>query len=550
MFFTVLLCGFGSAQVLIQPLSGEIQYQYQYQDYTSAGFHSSTSAQNPVLNLGTSGSVLNPGIFSFNVSSFLNLTSSSTSAPEYTALNKQLAWDYYNLDLTILRDLPITASMLLNDGFTQTSSSAQQIEQGGTRLRRQTQNLRLMVRRITYLPSMSFSVNRSHQWSLSSESPVDYLNTNYSANLSSGGQGGSLSLSGSMIENLDRHSGYASRYYSLVFRGVRNFADLQSLDFDIDYNRFSDVTNVRETASYMNTSDKQLHYTATLSSYSNSTLSFQSNQANLSQSLQYIQNEHLRYSLGLNGSYGHTESVAGSSFSTDNALGSVSFAIQHSRGYGRLSTSNGINFGYGVSKYIDREATVNAGFSNSLTTYVGSYQLSAGHSLSYGQSRNNQSRSSVSNNANVDISGTPLYNFQTQVNTSYLSEVYVGDLETGLGNNREIRLQWMIYSPTFLSRYFQFSVELSGSEDWLFRDFVQRTSVWTACLKCSQSYIPNLSFTYRYNRSYVPYYCQQSVTHSLELHYRWRAVAMELRYEHYTLIDTRSNLWFTLSRPF
>ncbi|MFI5253437.1 MAG: hypothetical protein ACHQQQ_13515 [Bacteroidota bacterium] len=543
----VVLGRFGFAQQL-NTLNGELRYQYQYQSNTSAGSTSTTSTQSPMLKLATTGSVLDPSFISFNIQTALNLSNSTSKALQYTLSSKSFAWDYYDVGLSILQNMPVTTYLRLDDGMTQSYSSTPQYDRGGYMLRKQQQNLRVTSRQIPSLPSVSLTIDRTHQWSLNAPSPVDQLGTSYSMNLTSGGKGGSFSVGGTMSESSERFTGFSTKYYTLMAHGMRSFTDQQSLNYDINYNRYAEITNINGMASYLNVADKQFHYTTTLNCHDNTGPTYQSLLSNLSQSIQYIQNENFRYNLGLSGNYGQSQSLTGDASSADNIGGNASFSIQHSSSIKAIGISNGLSFGYGLMKYLNRQQTFTSAFSNGISSFIGNYQLSANHSLSYGQLSDDARRNWVSNNFNLNISGETFYNFQMQVLADYQSDIYSGDLQ-GYGNHKGMQMQWSTTSP-LLYYYIPFVIGASGGENWFFEGTVGRTFNWSVSFTSTQFFFRNLTLTYRLNRIFDPNYDRQSINHSLASQYQWRAIALEIRFDNYQLENNRNDFWFTLSRPF
>ena len=543
-----LVCRIGSAQGL-RSVNGELRYEYQYQDFSNGVNHTTASTQSPMLNLGTSGSLINPAILSFDLHTNLNLSSTNSQFADNTLSTKSFSWNYYDLGLSLLRNLPVSTSLRLTDGITQTSSSTPQYDREGNHMRKQDQVLRMMTQEIPYLPSTSFSIFRTHQWSLNPAIPLDQLGTSYALSLSSGGKGGSVSVSGSYSESSERYTGLTTRFYNVLLHGMRNLADLQSLNYDINYNRYADATNINAMASYNNATDKQLHYTTTLSSHNNSGPTYQSLLSSISQSVQYIQNDNFRYSLGMTGNLGRNEYTINNGSNADNIGASGSFSIQHNRGYKSIGISNGLSFGYGYTKYLDHQSTFSTSFSNGLTAPLGPYQLAFAHSISYGQLNDNINRKWVNNSASLNVSGTAFNKYLMQINTSYESEINSGDLE-GYGNSRQIQTQWFINSPMYYFTNFQFNVGLSGGESWYYGNREGQLSTWSGNFSCTQSYIRNLTFAYSFVRSYNPIYNEQSTAHSVDIGYRWRAIAMQVRYENYQLDNNRNNFWFMVSRPF
>ncbi len=531
----------------LKTLNGILRYEYQYQDFSSGGTHTTASTQSPMLDLGATGSLVDPEIISFDLHTTLNLSNSSSRLSEYTLSTKSFSWNYYDLGLSVFRDLPITTLIRLTDGITQSFSSSPQANWQGQQFRKQQQNLSFSTHDIPFLPSTSFIVYRAHQWSLGSGAPVDQTSTSYSMNLSSGGKGGSVSVSGTMSDNNDIYSAADSKYYNVVVHGMRSLADMQNLNYDVNYSRYAELTTVSGLASYVDAASKEFHLSTTLSSHQNSGPSYQSLLSNLSQSVLYIQNDHFRYFFSAGGNYGRNEYASGVG-SGDNSGGSASFSAQHTDSYKSIGISNGLNFGYGIMDYLQQQATFTGGLSNSFSTNFSSYQLSVGHSISYGQVSDDIHRQSVTNSANANITGYTVYNIQGQCMINYQSDVYSGDLE-GYGNHKGVQLQWALSSP-MMSVVVPFTLGVSGGNNWFYEGLVSRTYNWTASFTSPQFFVRNLSFLYRLIRTFDPDYDRASINHSISSQYRWRAIAIEIRFENYQLYNNRSNFWISFSRPF
>jgi hypothetical protein len=547
LFCAISLCGIASAQQL-NSFNGSLRYQYEYQDYSSDVSHSSGSTHSPMFNLGTSGSVLSPDLLAFDLSTSLTLSSSNFKSSGNDFSSKTFGWNYYNIGLSILPILPFGTTLRLTDGITQSSLNATRRGTDESRFRRQEQDLRIMTHEIPFLPSISFNIARSHQWSLSAPIPTDQVGTNYGFNLSSGGNDGSVSVNGSISDNTERYSGTNSRFTIMGLHGRRTLADLQNLNYDVNYNRTGDATSIIGSALYSNFSQNQYHYYTTLSANSSSGTFYQSFVSSLSQSLQYIQNDYLRYNVGVNGSIGRNTTTGINGSSTDNLGGGTSFSVQHSRNLKSFAISNGLSLGYGAEKSTDLQSNFSTGVSNGISTSVGSYQFAANHSISYGHSTGEVGRNSVDNNANLNIAGSAWYNFQTQLLISYQSNISSGNL-AGFGNHRQAQTQWSITSPM---EYYviPFTVAANGGASWYFGEITGQSFNWSVSFNSPQFFARSLSLEYHLTVAYDPTYRKESVSHTVGSHYQWRAIAAELRFVSYRLVDRRSDLWLTLSRPF
>jgi hypothetical protein len=214
----------------------------------------------------------------------------------------------------------------------------------------------------------------------------------------------------------------------------------------------------------------------------------------------------------------------------------------------KISISNGLSFGYGIAKSTDLQKTFSSGFSNSISTSLGSYQVSVNHSLSYGHLSGDLRRGWVNNTADLNLHGAAWHNIESQFLLGYQSDIYSGDL-TGYANHRQVRLQWSINSP-MMYYYIPFTIAANGGASWLLGETVGRTFNWSGAFVSPQFFLRNLTFQYQISRAYDPTYQRQSITHTIDSHYQWRAIALELRFVHYQLVNSRSDFWITISRPF
>src|ERR1051326_5288835 len=119
LFFTALLHPFGFAQGL-QTINGEVRYQYQYQDYSTDGSHVTVSTHNPMLNLRSSGSVVDPTVLLFDLRTFFSLNNSIANSAQNSFINNQFSWNYYTLGLNFFKTMPVGTTLSLSDGITRT----------------------------------------------------------------------------------------------------------------------------------------------------------------------------------------------------------------------------------------------------------------------------------------------------------------------------------------------------------------------------------------------------------------------------------------------
>jgi hypothetical protein len=541
-----MVCSTGFSQ--ISSVSGQLQYQYRSEDFRSGDLSTTSTNQSPMINLGTKGFVVSPYILTFDLQTNIFGNYSSAGDGVNKVSGKQYTWNYYDLNLGLLQNLPIATSFNARDAVSESSSDLNRDATGVTKFRYQQQGMNVVANRISFLPAIQFSYLRSHEWSLTSANPVDQLRNGYSMNLSSMGKNGSVTVSGAINDNLERYTNTHLRYYTLHIQGNQFNENNDNLDVSLDYDKFDNLVNISGDVSYRTTLDKKFASFSSLHGRNNSGPAFQSSATGVSQSFGYVQNEHYRYNVGFGGQYGtDVYTIADAPAPINNYVISTSAAMAHTRALGRFSITNDLTGGMSLQNYQYAKTMVSVGFSNGVQTSLGNYRIALNEGSAYSHLKDGIDRTTIDHSASLSVTGDLFRGIQGQVTTNYHNSHLI-DTSIGSPSRQDANLYWRLNGMFYT--FIPLTVSLGGTTNWYFSEFSGKTYGWTLTVGSPRFFMQNLIMNYSLTRTYDHYYGREAMTNNLGFGYRWRSVTMDLRINDYRLVNQRRELWFSISRPF
>jgi len=542
----VVLASSGYGQ--IRSMSGQLLYQYRWEEFLSGDIRTTNLNQSPTFGLGVQGMVVSPYLLTFELRTNLFANFSRAQGGDNTVTGKQYTWNYYDLNLGLLQNSPVSAVVSARDALTESSSDFRHDETGVMKRRYQRQDVRIAVNRVPSLPSILFVYSRNHDYSLSPAIPFDMTLHNYSLNLSSSTTEGSVFVSGSINDNWDAYANTRLRYSTLHFLGSRVYGDDENLNVDLDYDKFESSIHLNGGVGYTTRINNKYSSITSVHGRSNSGPAYHSVAMGASQSLNFVQDSHYRYGLSVSGQYGRdvytVENV--SSATTGTAL-AASGSVQHMRSIGRFSVSNGLSGGVSLENFEHARSGFSVGLSNGVQTTVKDYRISVNERAALTQRQDGVNQISLTNSASADITGDLWYNVQGQVFVNFNTSHFAGSA-ISLPDRRDASLIWRLNSS--FHSIIPFTIGLSGSTNWYFSAYAGKTYGWSLTVNSPRFFLQRLSMNYTLTRAYDYYYGREAISNNLGLNYRWRSVTLELRLNQYNLVDRHREVWFSILRPF
>ncbi len=535
------------APAQLRSITGELQYQHQYQDFLSGTTLSTQLRRSPRLSLTAAGDILAPQLATFNLRTALAYDFGDGGTGEYRISTRQLMWDSYDVNLAFFQYSPVKVNLSLRDNLLKTRSATGLSETFTTSVRRQEERFSASTYKLAALPSTTIGYERTRSFSTIGE-PFDQVVQRTSLGMSTANGSTSISVSGGISRLSERWSGFQSTFTDIQFDATKDFSEENRLEITADYNRYDDYGTLGANAGFSGVIGDGMRVFSSLFGR-NSTSKVSTYLAyGLSGGVQVTADEHWQYGGAMSGRSGYETRTLGETTVRERTFDwSGNASLQHSRRLGTVQMQNSLGVNYVEQSIRGRRRGLAGSLANGFSTSFGAVTLSAGYGLTGGVTTNGATRYSVGNVANVMLNGQLENRLQFQSAFNYNDERYTGDIGF-FQNRRTIMLREGLTMPgVFVIPY---SIGAGASVTWYFAYLTGRAYGWYASFTSGAFFLQGLSAQYRYNRTYDPYYLSESVEHTAELRYQWRALLFELRAREYRLKDRRREIWFSMARPF
>jgi hypothetical protein len=547
----------------VKSILGELRYQHQYQDILSAGMLSTTLRQSPRFSLQVNGDLASPQIASFNLRTTLAFDFGTGRSGENTLSTRQFLWDSYDLNLALLQYSPVKLSCSLRDNILKTKSESGFSEVFSTSVRRQEQRFGASTYKLSALPSTTVSYERTRTFSTIGD-PFDQVVQRYSLGLSTANGSSAISVGGGISRLYERWTGLRNTYANVQFSATKDFTEENRLDVTADYDRYDDYGTLGGNASFAGVLDEGIRVFSSLFGRNSSSRISSSVFYGASQGLQVTVNDHWQYGGGLSVRAGNDSRLARGIVIREKSFDWTGNAALQNIGETVLGTlQNSASVTYLEQRMRGWRKSASGSLSSGLSNSIGTFTFAAGYGLSGGVTLNETQQSSGGNPLNLPLRGARQYsvgnvgNFslngtfpgrlRSQTSANYNDERYFGDV--GYFRNRRTLMarQGFTLPAVFL---IPFSLGAGASVTWYLSGIVGRSHGWYFSFNSGQFFARGLSASYRYSRTYDPYYFRESVEQTAELHYQWRSLLFEFRAREYRIVDRMREIWFSVARPF
>ncbi|HEV8539511.1 MAG TPA: hypothetical protein VGR15_11390 [Bacteroidota bacterium] len=540
----LVVCGWLLGQ--ITSLGGSLRYEQQYQDFLFDDQLATSIRSNPILDLGVRGIVLSPRLFDFTLRTSLNLNFGTSHIRDITLTNQQSNWNTYDVAAGFFQYSPIKVQVAARDFLIDTKSSYNGASSNHGRTRTQEQRANFGIDRIPFLPSIHASYTRNHSWSLTGD-PQDQLSNQLSFGVSSAsGHGASVSVSGSFSDVKERYTGFQEKNSFFQLSGSKELSANHRIDLNSEYYVFPLYRVLYALAGYTGMLTEKVRLSSGISGAQSSSSGSTFRSIGGSQGVSVTAGDHYRFGLSVSGNAGRYSSLSGQTASYSGNMGG-SATIQHVRMIGTLNLTNALSMGYAVRDYGQVYHVWEGGISNGISTGIGSYAISGSYNLSAQSTRNDLSWNLLSNNASLSANGTVFGKIRSQSSFRFRADTYGGDIRP-VGNQRTANLTHGFTGQFFY--YIPMTVGLGGSVNWYSAAASIRTYAWHFTFSSTSFFLRALYATYRYSRTFDPYYQRELVEQAATFDYQWRALSFHIAFRHSTTPNRIRDILFTVSRPF
>lgn len=529
-------------------INGELRYQHQYQDAYSGGAFYKLIRKNPQFIFGTMGYILSPMIFSFDVRTNINLNYNSSSFAGVNSSFKQTIIGFYDLNINALQRLPVRVSFSARDQQIKSSSQFSKFNVGFDDYRQQQQRIEFSTMNLKFLPATSFAYQRIRNWSDISLNRFNQLMQELTLNMSQSTQDASVSLSGSLSENYESFTNNRLRYLRFQMSGNKEFSANHRADISSEYYKFENTSMINANGIYNGTLFEKFRFNTNILARNANSQSASSTTLGLGQTIQFLQNENFNYSVSFNNQSTYDIYIQeNNSYKqrTDNLAGSGT--IQHMRSISDITFSNGISFGYAKQDSRLGQRSYNGGLTNSFQTTSGGYQINANQMFSMTRIKGYLGRDEINNLVNMMIGKTLPYQINSQTGIEFRNERRSNTNEL-FYEYQTIQLRQHLNTSIYI--YSPFTVSVEGTMNWISNGVKGHMYGITANINSGRFFLQNLSMNYRLSRTYDIYYRRPYMEQTIEFTYNWRALAFQLRLQEFRFIDTRHDVWFSVTRPF
>jgi hypothetical protein len=529
-------------------INGELRYQHQYQDAYSGGAFYKLIRKNPQFIFGTAGYILSPMIFSFDVRTNINLNYNSSSFAGINSSYKQTIIGFYDLNVNALQRLPVRLSFSARDQQIKSSSQFNKFNVGFDDYRQQQQRVELSTMTLKFLPTTSIAYLRSRNWSDITLNRFNQIMQELTLNMSQSTQDASVSLSGSLSENYESVTNNKLRYLRFQMNGNKEFSANHHADISSEYYKFENTSMINANGIYNGTLFEKFRFNTTLLARNANSQSTSSTTFGLGQTIQFLQNENFNYSVSFSNQTNYDVYLQESNSykqRTDNISGMG--MIQHTRNINDINFSNGISFGYAQQDSRLGQKSYIGGLTNSFQTTSGGYQINANQTLNMTRIKGYLGRDEINNLLNMTITKTLPYEINSQTGVEFRNERRSNTNELfykyqTIQLREHLNMSLYIYSP--------FTISVEGTMNWISNGVKGHMYGLMVNINSGRFFLQDLSMNYRLSRTYDIYYKRPYFEHTIELTYGWRALAFQLRLQEFRFIDTRHDIWFSVTRPF
>jgi hypothetical protein len=540
------MCAMTAASQM-RSITGEIRYEHQYQDILSGGILSTALRQSPRFSLQTGGVILRPELATFDLRTALAWDLGTGKTRDQSVSTRQFSWDSYDLNVALLQYSPVKINASARDNLLKTRSDNGLAETFSTGVRRQEQRFNVSTYKLTALPSTTVGFDRTRTYSTTGD-PFDQVVQRLSLGMSTANGSSAMSVSAGISRSHERVSGLRNTYGTVQFNANKDFTEDDQLDITADYDRYDDFATLGTTANFRGLAGEATRLFTSVFGRTSVSRITSSLYYGASQGVQITAGEHWQFGGTLSSRAGRDTRMTATGENRETTFDwAGNTSVQHSRETVLGMMQNAASVSYREQKLGEEHRGLSGSVSNGLSRTFGLYAFAIGHGLSGGIAMNGSRRYSVGNTGTFTFTAAYPSRLWLQTSANYSDERYSGDV--GRFRNRRMLMarQGLTTPVVFL---FPFSLSAGASVTWYFAGITGKAYGWYGSFTTGSFFVRGLAATYRYNRTYDPYFLREAVEQTAEFRYQWRSVFLELRLREYSILDRRREVWFSIGRPF
>ncbi len=527
------------------PIGGEIRYEHQYQDVLVNGNLLTSLRRSPSINLSTTGSIKSEHFIFYTLRTSFTAGFRTSRSSHSAVSTRQFLWNEYDVNLLFLQTAPVNFQLATREYTTEIRYDYQGLRnRGGTRDHQD--RIGVALTRVPFFPLVNFSFIRNKSWAIVGD-PFEQLSLQYVFSASSrNGTDGHASVSGSLSEFREKYSGISERILSLQFDGSRSLAERHHVNFGSEFNKYASYSGLSGGVAYGGILNDVIRLTTGLTGQSASSVNFSVYSVSASQGVQITQNEFFKWGLGIGGGTGVTtfrrygERVR---LANDNWNGNIN--LNHVRSVGTFNVANNLTLAYGERSYLETISFYRIGLSNSAHRSVGRFLVNAAYNYSHLSNSGNGTWRSTEHFALIGVSGTLPGEIRSRSTADFRSYDYGGDRLTA-SDQSTINLA-QTFDGSF-KHVIPFTLGAGASVHYFFAGLRGHTYGWNASFQTSQLFLKGLYASYRYARSFDPYYRRASLEHSASFSYRWRLLSFQLTLRERTVFSRQRDIRLSVER--
>jgi hypothetical protein len=403
--------------------------------------------------------------------------------------------------------------------------------------------------KIRFLPSTTLSYERTRAWSLTA-TPFDQRSEIASLAMSTVNGSTSLSLSGSLTDLRENFTGIHERYLSIDMDARKEFDVRNRVDVSSSFNSYPGFRSLSGFLSYSWSSGDRLSTGTSLSGNTYSSSRATTRILSASHVFRIVQDEYFQYALtGLVRSRDevHVAPPGAPQLRLTDFDWNAGFDAQHVRPMGFGVFTNGLSGFYGEQHALDFRRTAGGRLSLGLQAVGRGVQGNIYYSLAGDILENRIHRRHVAQNADARLTADIGSRVSSITSGEFRDDRYFGDVQS-------FRDRSFVVARQSLSGRFNavipFTLGAGGSITWYYTGLVGRTYGWNLSFSSGSFFVRGLSASYRYSRTFDPYFQKEVLEQSAEFRLQWRRLMFELRLREYKLFHRIRDVLFTVSRPF
>ncbi len=534
-----------SAFPQLGPVSGDIRYEHQYQDVLVNGSLVTSLRRSPSINLTTSGSIRSEKFIFYSIRTGLTAGFRTSQSSQSLVETRNILWNAYNVNVFFLQTAPVNFQLASREYANDTRYEYQGLRsRGGTRDHEDRIGLSLV--RVPFVPLINLTFTRNKSWSVVGE-PFEQRTHQYVFSASSrNGVDGHASVTGSLSEFREKYSGFSERILSLQFDGSRTLSERHQVTVGSEYSKYASYSALSAGASYAGELSGAVRINSGLNGQNASSRNYSIRTVSASQRIQIVQDKNFTWGLGAGGATGVTilpQREGRERIPTNDWNANLN--LNHVRSLGGLSVANNVALTYGRRNYLEELTYYRLGVTNSANRNIGKFLVNATYNFSYLENRNSGSWRSTEHFAMLNLTGTFPPSIRSRSTADFRSYDYGGDRLTASDQSTLNLAQ--SFDGSF-RHVIPFTLSAGASVHYFFAGLRGHSYGWNTSFQSSQFFLKDLSASYRYSRSFDPYYRRESLEQTARLSYRWRLLNLQLTLRERTVFSRLRDVRFSVER--